>query len=153
MFEDMIAVLEVNLTALVRTQQRDFLPCGNEKSLSVIARYRITECFFSSKLCYAFVFLTMKCIKWFCTVLSVGKVLFYLFFCHALVVLSERSHRMVEIARHIWRSSCPTALLKQGHLESVAKHHVQMSFEFLQGGRQYNLSGQPVCASTQSPSQ
>ncbi|NXL18886.1 WDR27 protein, partial [Setophaga kirtlandii] len=37
MFEDMIAVLEVNLAALVRTQHSDFLPCGNEKSLSVIA--------------------------------------------------------------------------------------------------------------------
>ncbi|NXO39490.1 WDR27 protein, partial [Locustella ochotensis] len=40
MFEDMIAVLEVNLAALVRTQHRensDFLPSGNEKSLSVIA--------------------------------------------------------------------------------------------------------------------
>ncbi|NXR20348.1 WDR27 protein, partial [Cinclus mexicanus] len=38
MFEDMIAVLEVNLAALVRTQHSDFLPRGNEKSLSVIAR-------------------------------------------------------------------------------------------------------------------
>ncbi|XP_071404072.1 WD repeat-containing protein 27 isoform X3 [Pithys albifrons albifrons] len=38
MFEDMIAVLEVNLDALVRTQQSGFLPCGNENSLSVIAR-------------------------------------------------------------------------------------------------------------------
>ncbi|PKU47741.1 wd repeat-containing protein 27 [Limosa lapponica baueri] len=38
MFEDMIAVLEVNLAGLVRTQQSDFLPCGNEKNLSVIAR-------------------------------------------------------------------------------------------------------------------
>ncbi|NXL00098.1 WDR27 protein, partial [Mesembrinibis cayennensis] len=37
MFEDMIAVLEVNLAALVRTQQHDFLLCGNEGSLSVIA--------------------------------------------------------------------------------------------------------------------
>ncbi|NXQ13386.1 WDR27 protein, partial [Peucedramus taeniatus] len=37
MFEDMIAVLEVNLPALVRTQHSDSLPCGNEKSLSVIA--------------------------------------------------------------------------------------------------------------------
>ncbi|NXA61178.1 WDR27 protein, partial [Mohoua ochrocephala] len=37
MFEDMIAVLEVNLAALVRTQHSDFLPRGNEKSLSVIA--------------------------------------------------------------------------------------------------------------------
>ncbi|XP_074000764.1 WD repeat-containing protein 27 [Numenius arquata] len=38
MFEDMIAVLEVNLAGLVRTQQSDFLLCGNKKSLSVIAR-------------------------------------------------------------------------------------------------------------------
>ncbi|XP_048155592.1 WD repeat-containing protein 27 [Corvus hawaiiensis] len=38
MFEDMIAVLEVNLAALVRTQHSDFVPCGNEKSLSVFAR-------------------------------------------------------------------------------------------------------------------
>ncbi|NXI13906.1 WDR27 protein, partial [Irena cyanogastra] len=37
MFEDMITVLEVNLAALVRTQHSDFLPCGNEKSLSVVA--------------------------------------------------------------------------------------------------------------------
>ncbi|NXL74279.1 WDR27 protein, partial [Leptocoma aspasia] len=37
MFEDLIAVLEVNLAALVRTQHSDFLPCGNEKSLSVVA--------------------------------------------------------------------------------------------------------------------
>ncbi|NWW44557.1 WDR27 protein, partial [Pedionomus torquatus] len=42
MFEDLIAVLEVNLAALVRTQQSDFLLCGNKKSLSVIARYRVT---------------------------------------------------------------------------------------------------------------
>ncbi|XP_026651673.2 WD repeat-containing protein 27 isoform X2 [Zonotrichia albicollis] len=48
MFEDMIAVLEVNLSALVRTQQSDFLPCGNEKSLSVIARCTL---FANSPLC------------------------------------------------------------------------------------------------------
>ncbi|KAM6407345.1 LOW QUALITY PROTEIN: WD repeat-containing protein 27 [Pluvialis apricaria] len=41
MFEDMIAVLEVNLAALVRTQQSDFLLCQNENSLSVIARYSL----------------------------------------------------------------------------------------------------------------
>ncbi|NXA96684.1 WDR27 protein, partial [Melanocharis versteri] len=55
MFEDMIAVLEVNLAALVRTQHSDFLPRGNEKSLSVIASsyffpslsnhyFRVIEC-------------------------------------------------------------------------------------------------------------
>ncbi|XP_053919206.1 WD repeat-containing protein 27 isoform X3 [Cuculus canorus] len=38
MFEDMIAVLEINLAALVRTQQSDFLRRENENSLSVIAR-------------------------------------------------------------------------------------------------------------------
>ncbi|NWS70009.1 WDR27 protein, partial [Crotophaga sulcirostris] len=37
MFEGMIAVLEVNLAALVRTQQSGFLQCGNENNLSVIA--------------------------------------------------------------------------------------------------------------------
>ncbi|KFO53942.1 WD repeat-containing protein 27, partial [Corvus brachyrhynchos] len=55
MFEDMIAVLEVNLAALVRTQHSDFVPCGNEKSLSVFAssyffpfltnrNFRVIEC-------------------------------------------------------------------------------------------------------------
>ncbi|XP_032910950.1 WD repeat-containing protein 27 isoform X4 [Catharus ustulatus] len=48
MFEDMIAVLEVNLAALVRTQHNDFLPRGNEKSLSVIARCTLLA---SSPLC------------------------------------------------------------------------------------------------------
>nr|XP_021151750.1 WD repeat-containing protein 27 isoform X2 [Columba livia] len=38
MFEDITSVLEVNLAALVRTQQSDFLLCGNKNSLSVIAR-------------------------------------------------------------------------------------------------------------------
>ncbi|XP_064014529.1 WD repeat-containing protein 27 [Pogoniulus pusillus] len=38
MFEDLTAVLEVNLAALVRTQQSDFLLRGNGHSLSVIAR-------------------------------------------------------------------------------------------------------------------
>ncbi|KAM8809808.1 LOW QUALITY PROTEIN: WD repeat-containing protein 27 [Eudromia elegans] len=38
MFEDMIAVLEVNLAELVRSQQDGFLICGKEKTLSVIAR-------------------------------------------------------------------------------------------------------------------
>ncbi|XP_010197182.2 WD repeat-containing protein 27 [Colius striatus] len=41
MFEDMTAVLEVNLAALVRTKQSNFLQCGNKNSLSVIARYSL----------------------------------------------------------------------------------------------------------------
>lgn len=59
MFEDMIAVLEVNVAALVRTQHCDFLPRGNEKSLSVIARYRIIKCFLSM-LDDRFVYLALK---------------------------------------------------------------------------------------------
>ena len=35
-------------------------------------------------------------------------------------------------------------LLKQGHLGPVVQEHVQMAFEYLQGGRLHNLSGQPV---------
>ncbi|KAM9382886.1 WD repeat-containing protein 27 [Phaethornis superciliosus] len=38
MFEDLIALLEVNLAALVRTQQSNFSLSGNKTSLSVIAR-------------------------------------------------------------------------------------------------------------------
>ncbi|NXU12440.1 WDR27 protein, partial [Pardalotus punctatus] len=62
MFEDMIAVLEVNLAALVRTQHSDFLPRGNEKSLSVIARYRRIKCFFSV-LDYEFLYLALNLVK------------------------------------------------------------------------------------------
>ncbi|KAM6324216.1 LOW QUALITY PROTEIN: WD repeat-containing protein 27 [Aegotheles albertisi] len=47
-FEDMIAVLEVNLAALVRTQQSDFLLCGNKTSLSVTARCSLLA---NSQLC------------------------------------------------------------------------------------------------------
>uniref|UniRef100_A0A8B9MFB0 WD repeat domain 27 n=1 Tax=Accipiter nisus TaxID=211598 RepID=A0A8B9MFB0_9AVES len=46
MFEGMIALLEVNVAALVRTQQSDFLLRGNKNSLLVIARYSITKRFF-----------------------------------------------------------------------------------------------------------
>jgi len=42
------------------------------------------------------------------------------------------------------RSSGPTTLLKQGHLEQVAKDGVQMTFEYLQGQMVHNLSGQPI---------
>lgn len=39
MFENTIAWLEINLAALMRSQRNDFLLCGKEKQLSVIARY------------------------------------------------------------------------------------------------------------------
>jgi len=51
---------------------------------------------------------------------------------------------MVEAGRHFWRSSGPISLLHQGHLEPVAQDHVQTAFEYLQGWRLHNLSGQPV---------
>ena len=51
---------------------------------------------------------------------------------------------MVEVGRDLWRSFGPTPLLKQGHVEGVAQDCVQMAFEYLQGWRLHNLSGQPV---------
>jgi len=51
---------------------------------------------------------------------------------------------MAEAGSDLWRSSGLTLLLKQGYLEPVAQD--QMEFEYLQGGRLYNLSGQPVPA-------
>lgn len=59
-------------------------------------------------------------------------------------VTESQYHRMVEVGRDLWRSSCPALLLKQGHLEPVAQDHVQMAFEYLQGWRLDNFSGQPV---------
>jgi len=52
---------------------------------------------------------------------------------------------MVEVGRDHCRSSCPTALLRQGHLEEpVTQDHVQIAFEYLQGGRLHNQSGKPM---------
>jgi len=51
---------------------------------------------------------------------------------------------MGELGRDIWRSSCPTPLPKQGHLKLFAKVHVQTAFEYLQGWRPHNFTGQPV---------
>uniref|UniRef100_A0A8B9Q4U4 Transmembrane protein 19 n=1 Tax=Apteryx owenii TaxID=8824 RepID=A0A8B9Q4U4_APTOW len=56
----------------------------------------------------------------------------------------SQNHRTVEFGRDLWRSSSPTLLLKQGHLEHVAQDPVQVGFEYLQGWRLHNLSGQPV---------
>jgi len=52
--------------------------------------------------------------------------------------------RMVGVARDLWRSSSPTTLLKQFHLEQVAQDLVQVGFEYLQRRRLHNPSGQPV---------
>ena len=45
----------------------------------------------------------------------------------------SQNHRMVGVGRDLWRSSCPTPLLEQGHLEQGAQEHVQAGFECLQG--------------------
>ena len=46
-----------------------------------------------------------------------------------------QTRRLVEVGKDLWRSSGPTPLLEQGHLELVAQDHIQMAFEYLQGGR------------------
>ena len=61
-----------------------------------------------------------------------------------LSCFESQNHRMVEVGRDLWRSSGPTPVLKQGHLELVAQAHGQMAFEYLQGWRLHNLPGQPV---------
>lgn len=56
----------------------------------------------------------------------------------------SHDHKMAESGRDLWRSSCPTTLLKQGHLEPLAQDPVYMAFEDLQGQRLHISSGQPV---------
>ena len=41
----------------------------------------------------------------------------------------SQNHRMAEVRRHLWRSSGPTPLLRQGHLQPVAQDCVQVAFE------------------------
>jgi len=59
---------------------------------------------------------------------------------------------MVGVGTDLWRSSAPTTLLKQGHVEPVAQDHSQMAAEFSP-----RMDGAPcpweTCASAQSPSQ
>ena len=51
---------------------------------------------------------------------------------------------MVEVGSDLWRSSGPTPLLEQGHVEQVAQACVHMAFKYLQEWRLHNLPGQPV---------
>lgn len=46
---------------------------------------------------------------------------------------------MAEAGRQFWSSSGPTHLLRLPEL--VAQDHVQTAFEYVQGGRLYNLPG------------
>lgn len=44
------------------------------------------------------------------------------------------NHRTVQLGRHLWKSSCPTTLFNQGHLEPAAQISLQMAFDYLQDG-------------------
>jgi len=57
---------------------------------------------------------------------------------------SSQNHRTAELGRDFWRSSGPATLLRQGHLEQAAQHHVQASLEYLQEWALHNLSRQPA---------
>ncbi|NXX89287.1 WDR27 protein, partial [Centropus bengalensis] len=65
MFEDMIAVLEVNLAALVRTQQNELLRCGNKNSRSVVAS--ITSYFYPFLSLHYFRLIDLQCVFYFAT--------------------------------------------------------------------------------------
>lgn len=47
---------------------------------------------------------------------------------------------MAKDGRNLWRSTCPTFLLKQGHLELVAWDHVQSAFEYFKKWRLYDAN-------------
>ena len=61
----------------------------------------------------------------------------------------KQNHRMVGVGRNLWRSSSPTSLLKQDHLEQAALDHVQEGFEYVQRRRLHNPSW-AACSSTLS---
>jgi len=56
----------------------------------------------------------------------------------------SQNHGMFGVGRDLWRSSGPTSLPKQGHLQQAAQNHVQAGLEYLQRRRLHNLPGQPV---------
>lgn len=58
-----------------------------------------------------------------------------------VTVSVSQFHSLIEIGSELWRSSCPNL---QNSLQSIAKDHVQMVFDYLQGWRPHKLSGEPV---------
>jgi len=54
-------------------------------------------------------------------------------------LLNRENTRTVEVGRGLWRPPSPTLLLKQVHLETLAQHHVQAAFQYLQGWRLHDL--------------
>jgi len=51
---------------------------------------------------------------------------------------------MVGVGSDLWRSSSSTLLPKQVHLQQAAQGHIQAGFEYLQGRRLHNPSGQSI---------
>lgn len=57
---------------------------------------------------------------------------------------------MVEVKRYLQWPSSPTAPLNQGQLDQFAQEHIQMTFEYLQGGSLHNALGN-LCQGCQPP--
>lgn len=151
MFKDMIAVLEVKLLALVRTQHSDFLPCGNEKSLSVIARYRIIK-----------FFLSMFDDRFFLSGTTVYHMVFYSAACwHSLILhlfLSCFSCIVRGKSRNGWIWKAPLHVILSNHTAQAEPLGVICLSQCSNNFRicQWREMPQPLwvaCASAQSPSQ
>lgn len=67
---------------------------------------------------------------------------FYRIFWHSFLKINPplKNHSMVDVARDLWRTFCPTVLFRQGN-------HVQGAFENPQAQKLHNLSGQPLLSS------
>ena len=47
----------------------------------------------------------------------------------------SQNHRKAEVGKDLWRSSGPTPLLRQGHLDPDAQDNVQTAFQYFQRWR------------------
>lgn len=63
-----------------------------------------------------------------CNLTLPGEVNKHVFpvFLYFIQLPKSQNHWMFEVGRHLWRSSCPTSLLKKGHLDKVVQDHVQI---------------------------
>lgn len=67
--------------------------------------------------------------------------------------MEQQNHRLSEVRRGQWRSSCSTLCAKQDQLQQVAQEHTQLDSECLPGRRPQSLSAQCVLAFNHSHSQ
>lgn len=51
----------------------------------------------------------------------------------------SQNHKMVEIGRHLWRTSNSTSCSKQGQLQNIVQDYDQWDFEYLQQWGLYNF--------------